>query len=152
MRVQTKNDISSDFPDARPAVLSARVREAMAMMMAAARARRANRSTARGRLKAALSPASWRAGARRWLPMRADAAVVLPDSAASRAAIEAEAKMIAEALVKLSPAVSRAALYGLPVTVNAGDVRTAEVFRAALARTAANRSTDRLVCVTVAEP
>jgi hypothetical protein len=74
-------------------------------------------------------------------------AVVLPDSAASRAA---EAHMIAAALGCLAPAISRAALYGKPVTVKVADQHTAEVYRAVLAHTASQRSTDRLVQVTVA--
>jgi hypothetical protein len=149
MRAKNIQELPADLSVARSAMLSAKVREAMAKMMAAAKARRVKHTTARGRIKAAFSPSIWRAGARRWLPLRAGQAVVLPDSAASRAAVEAEAKMIADALIRLSPAISRAAVYGLPVTVKAGDVRTAEVFRAALVHTSAARSSDRLVRIVV---
>jgi hypothetical protein len=149
MRIEDTQEISSDLTQVRSVVLSAKVREAMAKMMAVAKSRRIKPTTDRGRFKAAFSPSNWRAGARRWLPLRADRAIVLPDSAASRAVLEAEAKMVADALVRLGPAISRAAVYGLPVTVKAGDPRTAEVFRAALTHTATCRASDRLVRVVV---
>jgi hypothetical protein len=130
------------------------MRAAMAKMVAAAKARQARTrgyATGRGRLKAALSPARWRAGADRWLPARrrADVAIVLSDS--SSRAIEAEAEIVADALKRLAPAVGRAALYGEPVTVKVADRRAAEVFRLALVRSASERSTDRLVRVVVSD-
>lgn len=152
MRSDTVLDTSPRDPNAKAVFLGDKMRAAMAKMVAAAKAprpRTAKPAQTRGRLKAALNPARWRDGARRWLPagMRQDVAVVLPDSVATRAA---EAQMIAEALGCLAPAISRAALYGKPVTVQVVDHHTAEVYRAALARTASQRSTDRLVTVTVA--
>lgn len=154
MRTETTNEISTDESGARAAVLGVKMREAMAKMVAAARARRARTSgyaAGRGRLKAAFSPARWRAGAGRWLParMRSDAAIVLSDS--SSRAIEAEAETVADALVRLAPAVGRAAVYGEPVTVKVADRREAEIFRLALARSACERPSDRLVRIVVAE-
>lgn len=155
MRTETTNQMSEDRSSVRAVVLGARMREAMAKMVAAAKARRARatgHATARGRLKAALSPARWRAGAGRWLPAsigRPDAAIVLSDS--SSRAIEAEGQIVAEALVRLAPAVGRAAVYGEPVIVRVADRRTAEVFRLALQRTCAERASDRLVRIVVAE-
>ena len=152
MRTDTVLDTSAHESNAKPLFLGDKMRAAMAKMVAAAKAPHPQISSpakARGRLKAALNPARWRDGARRWLPasMRQDVAVVLPDSAATRAA---EAQLIAEALGCLAPAISRAALYGRPVTVKVADNYTAEVYRAVLVRTASQRSTDRLVSVTVA--
>lgn len=154
MRTETTNKISTQISGAKAAMLSVKMREAMAKMVAAAKARRGRaggHATARGRIREALSPARWRAGAGRWLParMRADAAIVLSDS--SSRAIEAEAAIVAEALVRLAPAVGRAAVYGGPVTVKVGDRRAAEVFRLALARSASERATDRLVRIVVTE-
>ena len=149
MRTDTLIETSARDSNAKTVFLSVKMRAAMAKMVAAAKAPRGRVSgpaNARGRLKAALSPARWRDGARRWLPVRRrdDVAVVLPDSAATRSA---EAQLVAEALQSLAPAISRAALYGKPVTVTVADHHTAEVYRAALVRTASQRSTDRLVSV-----
>ena len=150
MRTDTVLNTSSRESNAKGIFLGDKMRAAMAKMVAAAKAPRSRTApaNARGRLKAALSPSRWRDGARRWLPVRMqnDVAVVLPDSAATRAV---EAKLVAEALQLLAPAISRAALYGKPVTVNVADPHIAEVYRAALVRTASQRSTDRLVSVTV---
>jgi hypothetical protein len=154
VRTETTNEIATTESEAKAAVLSAKMREAMAKMVAAAKARRARAggyATERGRLKAAFSPARWRAGAGRWLParMRMDAAVVLSDT--SPRAIEAEAAIVADALMRLLPAMGRAAVYGQPVTVRVADRRAAEVFRLALQKTSAERATDRLVRIVVAD-
>jgi hypothetical protein len=153
VRTETTNQITTDESEAKAALLRVKMREAMAKMVAAAKARRARTGHAngRGRLKAALSPARWRAGAGRWLParMRADAAVVLSDT--SPRAIEAEAAIVADALMRLPPAMGRAAVYGEPVTIRVPDRRAAEVFRLALQKTSAERVTDRLVRIVVAE-
>jgi hypothetical protein len=66
-------------------------------------------------------------------------------------AIEAEAAIVADALTRLPPAIGRAAIYGEPVTVRVADRRSAEVFRLALQKTAAERVTDRLVRIVVVE-
>ena len=152
MRTDTVLNTSARESNAKPLFLGDKMRAAMAKMVAVAKAPHPQINSpakARGRLKAALNPARWRDGARRWLPagMRQDVAVVLPDSAATRAI---EAQMVAKALGCLAPAISRAAMYGLPVTVKVADHHTAEVYRAALVHTAEQRSTDRLVSVTVA--
>ena len=152
MKTDTVLSTSTRDSNAKPLFLGDKMRAAMAKMMAAAKAprpRAGSPANARGRLKAALNPARWRDGARRWLPARIqdNVAVVLPDSAATRAI---EAQMVAKALGSLAPAISRAAMYGLPVTVKVADNHTAEVYRAALVHTASQRSTDRLVSVTVA--
>ena len=149
MRTDIVLETSSSESNAKAVFLGDKMRAAMAKVVAAAKAPRTRVGTsaeARGRLRAALSPARWRDGARRWLPPRMpmDVAVVLPDSAATRAA---ESQLVAEALQSLAPAISRAALYGRPVTVRVADGRTAEVYRGALARTASQRSTDRLIQV-----
>ena len=55
------------------------------------------------------------------------------------------ATLVALALDRLTPALLRASIIGVKVTVEVPDERTAEVFRAALAQTRAGRPTDRLV-------
>ena len=152
MKTDTVLSTSTRDSNAKPLFLGDKMRAAMAKMVAVAKAPRPQTNSptqGRGRLKAALNPARWRDGARRWLPARIqdNVAVVLPDSAATRAV---EAQMVAKALCCLAPAISRAALYGKPVTVQVADNHTAEVYRAALVHTAEQRSTDRLVSVTVA--
>jgi len=156
MRTESRIEIP-DGSSGKAAVLSVKMREAMAKVVAAARARSAARraagpATARGRLKAALSPARWRAGAGRWLPagIRAGGMVVIQESVPAQTS-EAEAALAAEVLVRLAPATSRAALYGKPVTIRLDDERLADVFRAALARTAVDRPTDRLVQIVVTD-
>lgn len=61
------------------------------------------------------------------------------------------ATLVALAMDRLTPALLRASIIGVPVTVEVPDERTAEVFRAALAQTRAGRPTDSLVEV-VAKP
>ena len=53
---------------------------------------------------------------------------------------------------RLTPALLRASIIGVPVTVEVPDERTAEVFRAALAKTRRGRPTDRLVEVVAKAP
>ncbi len=55
------------------------------------------------------------------------------------------ATLVALAMDRLTPALLRASIIGVPVTVEVPDERIAEVFRAALAQTRAGRPTDRLV-------
>jgi hypothetical protein len=55
------------------------------------------------------------------------------------------ATLVALAMDKLTPALLRASIIGVPVTVEVADERTAEVFRDALAQTCRGRPTDRLV-------
>ncbi len=55
------------------------------------------------------------------------------------------ATLVALAMDRLTPALLRASIIGVPVTVEVPDEQTAEVFRAALAQTRAGRPTDRLV-------
>lgn len=132
---------------AKGAVLSGKMREAMAKVMAAAKARRERRATAptttRGRIKAALSPSRWRAGAGRWFPARMQPGGMVVVQASRAPA--ADAALVAEALVQLAPAAFRAALYGTEVTLRVEDERMAEVFRLALEQTADERPTNRLV-------
>ncbi len=62
------------------------------------------------------------------------------------------ATLVALAMDRLTPALVRASIIGLPVTVEAPDERTAEVFRAALEQTRTARPTDRLVEIVVKAP
>ena len=62
------------------------------------------------------------------------------------------ATLVALAMDRLTPALVRASIIGLPVTVEVPDERTAEVFRAALEQTRAARPTDRLVEIVVKAP
>ena len=62
------------------------------------------------------------------------------------------AALVALAMDRLTPALLRASIIGVPVTVEVPDERTAEVFRAALAKTRSRRPTDRLVDVVVKAP
>ncbi len=55
------------------------------------------------------------------------------------------ATLVALAMDKLTPALLRASIIGVPVTVEVADEHIAEVFRAALAKTRDGRPTDRLV-------
>ncbi len=64
--------------------------------------------------------------------------------------ITENASLVALALTRLSPACSRVAVTGLPLTVTVPDLRTAEVFRAALIESAKQRASDRLVRIVVA--
>ena len=61
------------------------------------------------------------------------------------------ATLVALAMDRLTPALLRASIIGVPVTVEVPDEQIAEVFRAALAQTRTGRPTDRLVEV-VAKP
>ena len=62
------------------------------------------------------------------------------------------AALVALALDRLTPALLRASIIGVKVTVEVPDERTAEVFRAALEKTRAGRPTDRLVEVVAKAP
>ena len=64
--------------------------------------------------------------------------------------IHDEAALVALALIRLSPACARVAVTGLPHTVTVPDAHTAEVFRAAIAKSAQERASDRLVRIVVA--
>ena len=55
------------------------------------------------------------------------------------------ATLVALAMDRLTPALLRASIIGVPVIVEVPDERIAQVFRAALAQTRAGRPTDRLV-------
>ncbi len=55
------------------------------------------------------------------------------------------ATLVALAMDRLTPALVRASIIGVPVIVEVPDERIAQVFRAALAQTRAGRPTDRLV-------
>ncbi len=55
------------------------------------------------------------------------------------------ATLVALAMDRLTPALLRASIIGVPVTVEVPDEEIAEVFRAALAQTRTGRPTDRLV-------
>ncbi len=62
------------------------------------------------------------------------------------------ATLVALAMDKLTPALLRASIIGVPVTVVVPDEHIAEVFRAALAKTRDGRPTDRLVEVVAKAP
>lgn len=147
MPMRSESQFEPDPSIGKGAALSGKMREAMAKVVAAAKARRERRATAptttRGRIRAAFSPSRWRAGAGHWLParMRSGGMVVMQSSRAPAA----DAALVADALVQLAPAAFRAALYGTEVTLRVEDERTAEVFRLALERTAGERPTNRLV-------
>jgi hypothetical protein len=132
------------------AKMSDKMKAAMVKMLAAAKARHAKRKRAARRdLRAAFSPTRWRRRAGRWLPasFSANTAFVLPDP--SVRVVDAEAKLVADALTRLAPAIGRAAVYGTPVRVTVADRHTADVFREALVRT--ERSTDRLVQIVLTD-
>lgn len=59
------------------------------------------------------------------------------------------AEIVARALGPLASATTRAAVHGRPVTVTVDDEDTAQVFRAALDLTAADRPTDGLINIRV---
>jgi hypothetical protein len=98
-------------------------------MRAVVRARRARR---RG--------GAWRA----LLPGRAVAPVAAP--------APDPVQLVMLAIERLAPATFRSATLGQPVEVVVPDAATAAVFRAALARTGAQRPTDRLLKIVVADP
>ena len=62
------------------------------------------------------------------------------------------ATLVALAMDRLTPALLRASIIGVPVTVEVPDEEIAEVFRAALAKTRTGRPTDRLVEVVAKTP
>lgn len=70
---------------------------------------------------------------------------------AESSGLEAQASLVTLALVRLSPACVRGAVTGLPQIVTVPDLRTAEVFRAALAESVKHRASDRLVKIVVAD-
>ncbi|HTI86979.1 MAG TPA: hypothetical protein VL966_10275 [Alphaproteobacteria bacterium] len=148
MRTDSETQSSESADGALGAKVSEKMKAAMARMLAAAKARRANRKPFRGELRAALSPTRWRHRAGNWLPSSFGdkTAFVLPDP--SPRAVDSEAQLVADALTRLAPAIGRAAVYGTPVKVTVPDDHTADVFREALSRT--DRPTDRLVQVVVA--
>ncbi|MGE5538251.1 MAG: hypothetical protein ACM30I_06520 [Gemmatimonas sp.] len=154
MRAESEIRTTPGADAGKTAVLSEKMRAAMAKMMAAAKAAKARREQARrldarSRFKAALSPARWRNRAGRWFPARfaAATAVVLPDPPLR--VLDFEAQLVADALTRLAPAIGRAAVHGEPITVTVADGHTADVFREALTRT--ERTTDRLVRIVVRE-
>lgn len=71
------------------------------------------------------------------------------DPAPMTDAYAGRAVLVATALDCLAAATTRAAVHGRPVTVTVDDEATAEVFRAALDLTAANRPTDGLIEIRV---
>jgi hypothetical protein len=62
-----------------------------------------------------------------------------------------KASLVAMALLRLSPACARVAVTGLPHTITVPNSHTAEVFRAAIAESAKQRPSDRLVRIVVAD-
>ena len=64
--------------------------------------------------------------------------------------VEDKAAMVAMALMRLSPACVRVAVTGQPHTITVPDAHTAEVFRAAIAESAKQRASDRLVRIVIA--
>jgi hypothetical protein len=75
---------------------------------------------------------------------RLDVAAPAPSDAA-RDPVE----LVSLALETLAPATYRAGVFGTPVTVTVDDEATADIFRAALARSVEARPTNRLIRVTV---
>ena len=65
--------------------------------------------------------------------------------------LEAQAAMVSLALIRLSPACVRSAVTGTPQIVTVPNLETAEVFRAALAESAKQRASDRLIKIVVAD-
>jgi hypothetical protein len=64
-------------------------------------------------------------------------------------AVRDPVELVSLALETLAPATYRAGVFGTPVTVTVDDEATADIFRAALARSVEARPTNRLIRVTV---
>ncbi|MBL8672845.1 MAG: hypothetical protein JNK11_19455 [Alphaproteobacteria bacterium] len=103
------------------------------------------------RMKAAFAKTLHAARAPRRFGRRRGAPGQQPALSAVQPISEGEVQMVALALERLAPATGRAGLYGVPVTVRVPDERTASVFRAALAKSQQNRSTDRLIEIRVTD-
>jgi hypothetical protein len=60
-------------------------------------------------------------------------------------------ELVAKAINVLGPASYRAAIFGVPVTVTVSDQATADVFRAAIKQSCAERPTNHLIRIAVKE-
>jgi hypothetical protein len=85
---------------------------------------------------------------RRFLPGRRPAPLSAPAAVAQPTPDPVQ--LVVLAIERLAPASFRSATLGQAVEVPVPDAETADVFRAALARTASSRTTDRLLSIVVA--
>ena len=129
--------------EAKSIVIRQKMKSAFAKVVLAARARGTAKEKAQQAL-AALSEFGWIDGMdRRALAPVASTPVVVqhgPDRTA----------LVAFTLTRLSPASVRAAVTGMPQVIVVPDADMAEVFRAALAQSAKDRPSDRLIQIVLA--
>lgn len=129
----------AEVTENKSVVIRQKMKSAFAKVLLAARARGTAKEKAQQAL-AALSEFGFVEGYER------------PAASSTLAAqqISDQATLVALALTRLSPACARVAVTGLPLTVTVPDAHTAEVFRAAIAKSAKERPSDRLVRIAVA--
>jgi hypothetical protein len=129
----------TDVTENKSVVIRQKMKSAFAKMVLAARARGTAKEKAQQAL-AALAEFGFVDGFDRQAEAQMDRTARISDQAA----------LVALALMRLSPACARVAITGLPHTVTVPDAYTAEVFRAAIAKSAKQRASDHLVKIVVA--
>jgi hypothetical protein len=129
----------TDVTENKSVVIRQKMKSAFAKVLLAARARGTAKEKAQQAL-AALAEFGFVDGYDRQPETQIDPNALIADQAA----------LVALALMRLSPACARVAVTGLPHVVTVPDAYTAEVFRAAIAQSAKERPSDRLVRIVVA--
>lgn len=129
----------TDITENKSVVIRQKMKSAFAKVLLAARARGTAKEKAQQAL-AALADFGFVDAYDRQAQTPMDTSTLIPD----------QATLVAMALTRLSPACARVAVTGLPLTVTVPDAYTAEVFRAAIAQSAKERASDRLVRIVVA--
>lgn len=131
--------MSTDVTENKSVVIRQKMKSAFAKVLLAARARGTAKEKAQQAL-AALAEFGF-----------VDSFDRQPEAQIDPSALMAEqAALVALALMRLSPACARVAVTGLPHTVTVPDAYTAEIFRAAIAQSAKERPSDRLVKIVAA--
>lgn len=129
----------TDVTENKSVVIRQKMKSAFAKVWLAARARGTAKEKAQQAL-AAFSEFGFVDGFDRQPEVQIDPSALMAEQAA----------LVALALMRLSPACARVAVTGLPHTVTVPDAYTAEIFRAAIAQSAKERASDRLVKIVVA--
>ena len=138
----------------RQAATGLKMTQRLASMLQAAKPRRRAQNGQRSRIWKLLRRAQAPVSPTTALPPHPLSVPALPAKSLSAEALPLSSQEIALAVMainRLGPASFRAATSGKPVKLAAPDPRTADLFRAALAVTQRNRSTDRLIEVVVEE-
>lgn len=130
--------------EAKSVVIRDKMKSALIKMLLAAKARRAAKTKADTDF-GMFAQIGVIDGLERYLDLHLE-----DDPNSARNARQREIDLVTMALQRLSPACVRVAVSGVPVTVTVPDDHSAEVFRAALAASARERASDKLVRIAVA--